>query len=222
MTLTAPVPMPARITRAEARLEAVAPSHARRGLDVVVAGGALLVLAPLLAVVAVLVKLSGRGPVLYRQTRVGAGGHPFTLYKFRSMTSGAGGPEVTARHDHRVTRIGRWLRRTSLDELPQLLNVLRGDMTLVGPRPETAALAARYPVETRWVFAFRPGLTGLAQLRVRAVDLPDEVDIEEHYLNTLVPRRIALDAEYLSDPSVRRTFAVLRETVRFVLGEPGG
>src|SRR5437660_1177405 len=98
--------------------------------------------------------------------RVGQGGAPFTLFKFRTMRAGIAGPEVTAPDDNRVTRLGSLLRRAKIDELPQLVNVLVGHMTLVGPRPETVALAARYPADLKMIFRYRPGVTGPGQVLV--------------------------------------------------------
>jgi lipopolysaccharide/colanic/teichoic acid biosynthesis glycosyltransferase len=196
-----------------------APSPARRALDV--GGGllALVVLSPLLAAVALLVRVTSRGPALFRQQRVGEGGSVFTLYKFRSMHWGSGGPEVTAECDPRVTPLGGLIRRTKVDELPQLLNLVRGDMTLVGPRPETVALARRYPAECRWVLAYRPGLTGPVQLGSRELAAPPdgERDPEAYYLDVLVPRRVALDAEYLAAPSLLRELALVLRTVLHLL-----
>jgi lipopolysaccharide/colanic/teichoic acid biosynthesis glycosyltransferase len=175
-------------------------------LDVAVSAVLLVLALPALLAIAVAVKLSSRGPLLYRQARVGQGGRPFTLVKFRSMTTGTAGPQVTAPDDPRITRVGAFLRRTSLDELPQLWHVLRGDMTLVGPRPDSVELAARYPADCRWVLEHRPGLTGPAQLYLRdAASIGAGVaDIESYYLTSLVPRRVALDATYLRRPSATR------------------
>lgn len=199
------------------------PALSRRALDIVVAAAALVLLAPLLAAVAVAVRLSGPGPVLFRQPRVGEGGRLFVLVKFRSMAVGEGGPQVTAATDPRVTPLGRWLRATSVDELPQLWHVLRGRMTLVGPRPETPGLAARYPAEAQWVLQHRPGLTGPAQLALRddtALD-PHAVDPEVDYLQRLVPQRVALDGAYLRDPGLLRTLGVLCATAKVVVaGRP--
>ena len=191
-----------------------------RVVDVVVAAVALVLLAPLLVAVGLAVRLTSPGPVLFRQVRVGEGGRPFVLVKFRSMKAGEGGPQVTASSDPRVTPVGRWLRATSVDELPQLWHVVRGSMTLVGPRPETPALAARYPTDARWVLQHRPGLTGPAQLALRddaALD-PDASDPEVDYLQRLVPQRVGLDASYLRDPRLARTLGVLVATVRAVAG----
>ncbi|MGF1432402.1 sugar transferase [Kitasatospora sp. LaBMicrA B282] len=195
------------------------PGRTRRALDLTVALTALLLLAPLLAALALLVRVSSRGPVLFRQQRVGEGGRLFTLYKFRSMRAAASGPELTARDDPRVTRVGRVLRSTSLDELPQLVNLLRGEMTLIGPRPETPALARRYPPQCRWVFAYRPGLTGPVQLRASelAAAPPGTPDPEAYYLAVLVPRRVALDADYLAAYSIAGDLAVLLRTAGHLL-----
>jgi lipopolysaccharide/colanic/teichoic acid biosynthesis glycosyltransferase len=192
----------------------IGPGWARRALDVLAAGGSLIVLSPLLVLLAAVVRLTSRGPVIFRQERVGQGGRIFTLYKFRSMRAGAPGPDVTIPGDGRVTRVGRFLRATSLDELPQLINVLRGDMTLVGPRPETPALAGRYPDDCRGVFLFRPGLTGPAQLQYRDTHVlsAHTDDPESYYMAVLVPARTAVDLEYLARPSLRRTLGWIVET----------
>jgi lipopolysaccharide/colanic/teichoic acid biosynthesis glycosyltransferase len=192
----------------------IAPGPARRALDVGVALAVLVLGAPLLAAVALWIVVSDGAPVLYRQDRVGQGGLPFTLYKFRTMRAGRAGPEVTAPGDPRVTGVGRFLRRTSLDELPQFFNVLAGRMTLVGPRPETPALAARYTGDCAAVFLYRPGLTGQSQLRFRDTEMlaPSIADPEVFYLTELVPRRVALDRAFLEDPSFGRTLSVLART----------
>ena len=196
-------------------------SPARRLLDVLVGGLLLILASPLLAVVAVLLLVTSGRPVLFRQSRVGESGRPFTLYKFRTMRLLASGPEITAATDVRITRIGGFLRRTAIDELPQLWHVLRGQMTLVGPRPESAALAAGYPEACRPVLQARPGLTGPAQLRYRersAVPPNGRTDVERWYLEVLVPLRVAADREYLDRPTVGRTLYYLLVTALFVVG----
>ncbi|HEX4698995.1 MAG TPA: sugar transferase [Actinomycetes bacterium] len=201
-------------------------SPGRRALDVAVSLTALMALLPILLVLAVLVRCTSRGPVLFRQVRVGAGGRPFVMLKFRSMSVGAlGGPQVTTQTDQRITALGRVLRRSSLDELPQLVNVLRGQMTLVGPRPETVDLAARYPDDCRWVLQHAPGLTGPCQIRLRDREAlpPEAVDAEDYYLSVLVPRRVALDMTFLGRPTVTATMAVLLETFGYLVGRrPAG
>jgi lipopolysaccharide/colanic/teichoic acid biosynthesis glycosyltransferase len=203
-------------------MTAVVPSLGRRLLDVAVASMGLVVFGIPLLLLMIAVRLTSRGPALFAQVRLREGGAEFVMYKLRTMRVGAAGPDVTASQDDRVTRLGAVLRRSSVDELPQLWNVLRGDMTLVGPRPETPGLASRYPQDCSWIFRYRPGLTGPAQVRLRDSQVlgPGAVVDEESYLSELVPARTALDAVYLRQPSLPATFSVLADTVRHLLGRP--
>jgi lipopolysaccharide/colanic/teichoic acid biosynthesis glycosyltransferase len=173
--------------------------------DLTLALVALVLLSPLLGLIALLVRLDSPGPLLHRALRAGRGGRPFTLYKFRSMVADAAafGPGITAGGDPRVTRVGTWLRRYKLDELPQLLNVLRGEMSLVGPRPEDPCYVALYTPQQRHVLAVRPGITSPASLRFRSEEqLLAGADWESAYVNTIMPAKLALELDYLS----RRTF----------------
>jgi lipopolysaccharide/colanic/teichoic acid biosynthesis glycosyltransferase len=172
---------------------------------------------PLLVIVAIASRLSTHGSAIYRQIRVGQGGVAFPMYKFRSMRPGLGGPDITTPDDERVTRVGALLRASSLDELPQLFNVLRGDMTLVGPRPETVALALRYPPEWRGVFAYRPGLTGPVQVTFRDAVPFGLDDVEAYYVAELLPRRVELDLEYLANPTFKSTLTLMFATTSHVL-----
>ncbi|MCL6738330.1 sugar transferase [Streptomyces neyagawaensis] len=192
---------------------------ALRTLDVAVALTLLLLFSPLLVLLVLLVITTSGRPVLFRQERIGEGGRMFTLYKFRSMRNGCAGPGVTGGSDPRVTRLGQLMRRLSLDELPQLWNVLRGDMTLVGPRPEVPDLARRYPPEHQWVFRHRPGLTGPCQLRSRAyaAQLDGRPDPEGYYLTELVPLRTAMDAEFLAQATVPNVLRFIALTIRYLL-----
>jgi lipopolysaccharide/colanic/teichoic acid biosynthesis glycosyltransferase len=188
-------------------------------LDIGVALTALILLSPLLLCVAVATRASTGGSAIFRQRRVGQGGVPFTLLKFRTMRASMTGPEVTAPGDDRITPLGALLRRTSVDELPQLVNVLMGSMTLVGPRPESLPLAVRYPAECRAVFRYRPGLTGPSQVLVHDDRVLDQVaDVEAFYLRDLVPRRVATDMRYLTDPTLARTIVWIGNTVRYIAG----
>jgi lipopolysaccharide/colanic/teichoic acid biosynthesis glycosyltransferase len=191
----------------------------RRALDIVAAGILLLLALPVLVVAGLVVALTSGRPVLFHQVRVGERAQPFLLTKLRTMRPGRG-PGVTATGDLRVTAVGRVLRRTSIDELPQLWAVLRGRMTLVGPRPESLELAARYPESARPVLQARPGLTGPCQLvyRERSVTPPPGWDPEAWYLDVMVPLRARADLEYLRDPSPRATFGHLVRTAVFVAG----
>ncbi len=210
----------------DARCPARWEAPARRAVDVLVASIGLLLLAPLIVAVAAAIRLTSPGPALFRQERVGVGGKPFTLYKFRTMRPGAGDAalrELIARElrgedttvdgsckiddDPRVTRVGAVLRRTSLDELPQLINVLRGDMALVGPRPCLEWEARMFPAEFAARFAVHPGLTGLWQVSGRST------------MGTLDMLR--LDVDYVR----RRTFwvdlTILARTVSSMLRGDG-
>ena len=194
----------------------------RRTLDVGLSALGLMLFSPLLVVIAILVSLTSRGGPLFRQTRVGEGWREFTMFKFRSMRRGRAGSDLTVRDDDRVTRLGRILRLTGMDELPQLWNVLRGDMTLVGPRPETVGLALRYPPECRGIFQYRPGVTGPTQLaNWNHDDYGDALSAEQRYLEVRVPGRVTLDMNYLVDPSLKRTLGVLARTAFLALTSVG-
>jgi lipopolysaccharide/colanic/teichoic acid biosynthesis glycosyltransferase len=200
-----------------------------RALDVLGAAAMLMLLAPLLAVIAILVKLDSPGPVLFRQLRLGRDAQPFTVNKFRTMRHGvahdrhrefvlglirgeqplhdAPGPRFKMAADHRVTRFGRVLRCSSLDELPQLWNVLRGDMSLVGPRPPIPYEVEHYPPHWFARFAVKPGITGLWQVSGRS-----QVTLEE---------MVRLDVEYARRRSLRFNVLILLRTVPAVLSGKG-
>jgi lipopolysaccharide/colanic/teichoic acid biosynthesis glycosyltransferase len=177
----------------------------KRVFDVVVALVALVLLIPVLLIIAVAVKLDSRGPVFYRQVRVARGGRLFRLFKFRTMVVDADrlAPNVSASGDPRVTRVGRWLRRSYLDELPQLLNVLRGDMSLVGPRPETPEFVELYTFEERRVLSVRPGLVGPSTLAFmdEAELLARAADPVSYYRSTVLHDRVRADLSYLAHRS---------------------
>jgi lipopolysaccharide/colanic/teichoic acid biosynthesis glycosyltransferase len=195
----------------------IGPSPARRLLDVAVAIVVLGLVWPLFLALALATRRSTGGSAIYRQLRVGEGGVPFTLFKFRSMRADVAGPDLTAPGDDRVTRLGALLRKTSIDELPQLVNVLRGEMTLVGPRPETVGLATRYPEEFRFIFRYRPGMTGPTQVLVRDERvLGQVVDVENYYLTELVPHRVATDLGFLRYPTITETLRWLWDTFLYV------
>jgi lipopolysaccharide/colanic/teichoic acid biosynthesis glycosyltransferase len=178
----------------------------KRAFDVGVTLVALLLLGPVLLVIALAVKLDSPGPVLYRQQRVTRGGRLFWLYKFRTMVVGADrlAPNVSASGDPRVTRVGRFLRRSYLDELPQLLNVLRGDMSLVGPRPETPEFVALFTPEERRVLTVRPGLAGPSTLAFmdEADLLASAEDPVAFYRTTVLHDRVRADLDYLQRASL--------------------
>jgi lipopolysaccharide/colanic/teichoic acid biosynthesis glycosyltransferase len=187
----------------------------KRLLDLVVAGGGLVVIAPLLAIVAVLVKLSSPGPVFFTQERVGRGGRLFRLYKFRSMRPDSGGPSVTSGGDARITPVGRFLRKWKLDELPQLINVVKGEMSLVGPRPEVPRYVRHYSEEQRQVLSVRPGITGATQIEFRNEEelLAGRDDVERFYLETVMPAKLAIDLRYVRSRSLMGDIALVFRTL---------
>ena len=206
---------------ATAALPATAPptGTAKRVMDVVLAAVALVACAPILAGAAVAMRASGdRGPLLYRAPRIGEGGRPFTALKLRTMRVGATGTRVTVTDDPRVTRVGAVLRRYRLDELPQLLNVLRGEMSLVGPRPEDPRYVDPADPLHRFVFTARPGITGPAQLAFRneAVLLAGP-DPEAAYRTKVLPAKLAMDADYLVRRTIRSDLGIIVRTAAALL-----
>jgi lipopolysaccharide/colanic/teichoic acid biosynthesis glycosyltransferase len=163
-----------------------------RTLDVAIAGASLALASPVLALAALAIKLDDRGPVLYRQTRVGKDGQDFELFKLRTMVVGAetqGAGWAVDRGDSRITRIGAFLRRTSIDELPQLLNVVRGEMSLIGPRPTLRYQVERYDERQRRRLEVRPGITGWAQIHGRAeLSWPERIELDVWYVEHRSPR----------------------------------
>ncbi len=188
----------------------------KRAVDLICAALGLVVLSPILLGVALAIKLSSPGPVFYRATRVGRGGTPFRLYKFRSMVVDADrrGPAITAGGDPRVTPIGRWLRRTKVDELPQLLNVLAGEMSLVGPRPEDPRYVALYDDDQRRILTVRPGITSAASLAYRHEEaLLSGPDWEQTYRTTIMPQKLAIDLAYVEKQSLWEDFRIILFTI---------
>lgn len=179
----------------------------RRGIDVVVAAVGLVVLAPVALGLAVALRLTVGSPVVFRQRRLGAGGRPFDLYKFRSMRHPIPGREGPEYDTERITRVGRVLRSTSLDELPSLWNLLRGEVTLVGPRPLPVFYWPRFRGAEYDRFLVRPGITGLAQIEGRNAISWDD--------------RLAIDVRYVRERSLRGDLGILVRTVPAVIGGAG-
>jgi len=192
----------------------------KRFIDILAAGAGLVVLAPLFASVAFAIKWYSPGPILYASTRVGTGGVEFRMWKFRTMVLHADriGGSVTTADDPRVTPIGRMLRRSKLDELPSLWNVLVGDMTLVGPRPETPVWVATYTPDMTWVLETRPGITDVAQILFRHEEqmLKGSAVDPRQYL-TIMRWKVALQAEYLQRRSFLTDLRVLYYTITAIL-----
>ena len=189
----------------------------KRVFDVLFAASALLVFAPLLVCVAVLVKLTSRGPVLYRATRIGRDGLPFEMLKFRTMRV-AEGAKITRASDPRITPLGRFLRKTKLDELPQLVNVVRGEMSLVGPRPEDPAYVALYDARQRGVLTVRPGVTSLASATYRDEEQQlSGPDWHDQYIREIMPRKLELDLHYVATRSFIGDLRLIAHTIVQIL-----
>jgi len=188
----------------------------KRAFDLLASALGLIILSPLLALIALLIRLASPGPILYRARRVGRGGREFTLHKFRSMVLGAekNGPGITAADDPRITPVGRILRRTKLDELPQLWNVLRGDMSLVGPRPEDPRYVAFYtPAQSR-VLDVRPGITSLASIEYRHEEEGLRCDgCEERYIQEVMPAKLAIDLRYVEQATLPGDIVIILRTL---------
>ncbi|MBK8004906.1 MAG: sugar transferase [Gemmatimonadetes bacterium] len=207
--------------RSDARLP-LTPYRGKRLLDVAAAGGGLLILSPFLLLLALLIRWSDHGPALFRQRRVGLGGREFRIWKFRTMIQDADrlGSALTGHRDPRITPVGRWLRRFKLDELPQLVNVLRGEMSLVGPRPEVPKYVATYSLADRAVLDLRPGLTDPTSLLLwnEAELLAASPTPELLYVRRLLPWKIAAALRYAGQASLASDVAVVAATI---LGRPG-
>lgn len=187
----------------------------KRIFDIIVSLIALLILSPLIILLALIVRFTSPGPIFYMASRVGLKGQPFKLFKFRSMVINADkmGPGITTSGDRRITPIGKILRRTKMDELPQLLNVLRGDMSIVGPRPEDARYVAMYTADQRKVLDVRPGITSLASVKFRNEEaLLVGKDWETTYVNEIMPAKLAIDLEYVQHASVLRDIEIMFRT----------
>jgi lipopolysaccharide/colanic/teichoic acid biosynthesis glycosyltransferase len=192
----------------------------KRAFDLVVGSVALAAAAPILAGVAAAMRLSAdRGPFLHRARRIGEGGRIIVVLKIRTMVVASGGSPLTMSDDPRVTRLGRTLRRYRIDELPQLVNVVKGEMSLVGPRPEDPAFVDLDDALHRKVFTAKPGITGLAQLQYHAeAALLEGPDSESRYRTEILPAKLRLDAEYLDHRSMWLDLRILIRTVGTVLG----
>jgi len=189
----------------------------KRVFDLLLSSIALILLAPVLLLAAVVIKLDSRGPVFFRQERIGKGGRPFLILKLRSMVQDAAlkGGLITCGEDPRITTAGSWLRKTKIDELPQLFNILKGDMSFVGPRPEVQKYVDMFREDFEQILQVRPGLTDLASLRYR-----DEADIlgsfenpEEAYRQQILPDKIRLAKEYLRHSSILFDMSLIVRTL---------
>jgi lipopolysaccharide/colanic/teichoic acid biosynthesis glycosyltransferase len=177
----------------------------------------LIILLPVFTVVAILIKLTSKGSVIYKQARVGKNGKDFKVYKFRSMYVDADkkGLLTIGGKDARVTPLGAYLRKFKLDELPQLLNVVKGDMSLVGPRPEVRKYVEMYSVDQRMILAVKPGITDYASIKYRNenVLLAVASNPEELYVKEIMPKKIELNFKFINEPSIKNYFEIILKTI---------
>ncbi len=194
---------------------------AKRIFDLLFAFVGVIVLLPLFLAIAVWIKLDSPGPVFFRQTRIGQFGREFTIYKFRTMVANAEalGKQITATDDQRITRSGKFIRRYKLDELPQLFNVFKGEMSLVGPRPEVPKYVALYMPEQRLVLEVSPGITDLASLKFRNESdlLAGVPNPEELYIQEIMPQKLELNLNYIAQASLRFDLLIILKTLWQVL-----
>src|SRR5258708_10456978 len=188
-------------------------NYGKRALDIVAATAGLILLSPVLAIAACCIKLTSRGPVFFRQIRIGQGARPVQILKFRSMTSQTSNRDlkITVAGDSRVTPVGRLLRSCKVDELPQLWNVIRGDMSLVGPRPEVPFYIEEYTPEQRIVLSARPGITDLASLAYRREEeiLAGQADPERYYRTKILPDKLARNRVYLEKITLQKDIRLI-------------
>lgn len=195
-------------------------SSIRRCADIGLSAAGLVALTPILAGIGILIKLDSPGPALFYQRRIGKDGKPFYISKFRSMRVHHSGVAVSTTHDKRVTRIGRLLRKTKLDELPQLYNVLSGDMSFIGPRPEVPQYVRLWPRDAaRVILSVRPGITDPVSITYRneADLLAQAEDPERFYISTLLPQKARAYADYIHNRTLITDIRVLVDTIRAVI-----
>jgi len=189
---------------------------AKRLFDIIAAALGLVALSPLLLIAALAVKLSSPGPAFFRQERIGRNGVPFDILKFRTMLDG-NGPAITLGDDPRITPVGALLRRSKIDELPQLFNVLKGDMSIVGPRPEVPRYVAKWPEDLcRHILSVRPGITDPASIRFRNESeiLSRYPDPEAAYETVVMPEKLRLYADYVSTATLMGDLRLILRTLR--------
>ena len=184
-------------------------SFIKRLTDVVLSIFLLIVSSPILLISAIAIKLDSKGPIFFIQERTGLRGRSFRMIKFRGMVTDALkiGPQITQENDPRITRIGRVLRRTSIDEIPQVINVLKGEMSLIGPRPEIIPITEKFTYDQRKVFDYKPGITGYSQINGRQRLSPDE--------------RVKMEVNYYSNANLRSDFRIAINTLKVVLNNKG-
>lgn len=192
----------------------------KRIFDIISSLFGLILLAPFMIIIAILIKIDSKGPVFFKQVRVTRNGREFKIFKYRTMRVGSDKySQITIGKDSRITKVGDFLRRYKLDEIPQLINVLLGDMSLVGPRPEVPKYVALYTEEQREILKVRAGITDYASIEFSNENdiLANEVDPERAYIEKIMPRKIELNKKYLSEISVITDIKIILLTIKKIL-----
>jgi lipopolysaccharide/colanic/teichoic acid biosynthesis glycosyltransferase len=188
----------------------------KRFFDILTSLIAFILLSPLFLIITVIIKLTSPGPVFYKGKRVGKGGEIFLMHKFRSMIANADkiGSDLTKYGDNRITGIGKFLRKTKIDELPNLIDVLKGDMSIVGPRPESPSYTQYYDERQKKALNVRPGVTGLAQLQNRREELKlkDQADPDAYYIHELMPKKLEIDLYYVENRNFMLDLKIILKT----------
>lgn len=189
----------------------------KRSFDFILSLLGIIILSPIFIIVSIIIKIDSSGPILFLQKRVGKNGEEFNIYKFRTMVNNAEklGKQITVGKDNRITKSGRFLRKFKIDELPQLFNVLNGDMSLVGPRPEVPKYVALYNEQQKKVLEVRPGITDLASLRYKDEnDILGKVDNpEEYYINVIMRDKLNLNLEYIEKSNIFFDIYLILKTI---------
>lgn len=189
----------------------------KRIFDILFSSVGLIILSPILLVVAILIKLDSKGPVFFKQKRIGQYERPFYIYKFRTMVTEAEklGKQITVGEDSRITGVGKFIRKYKIDELPQLINVFKGEMSFVGPRPEVPKYVELYNAEQKRVLEVKPGITDIASIAYRNENeiLGQATNPEEHYINVIMPDKLRLNLEYIDKTGVTTDIKLILDTV---------
>jgi len=195
----------------------------KHSFDILVSLIAFILLSPIFLIIAIIIKLTSLGPVFYKGKRVGKGGEIFLMHKFRSMIADADkiGSDLTKYGDNRITGIGKFLRKTKIDELPNLIDVLKGDMSIVGPRPESPSYTQYYDERQKKALHVRPGITGLAQLQNRREELKlkDQADPDAYYIHELMPKKLEIDLYYVENRNFLMDIKIILKTVFHIEGK---
>lgn len=183
--------------------------HVKRILDIVISILTVIITAPILLLAAIAIKIESKGPILFKHERTGYNGKKFLMYKFRGMVNNALeiGPELTQVNDPRITKVGKILRRTSIDEIPQVINVLKGEMSIIGPRPEITSITDKYTPEQQRIFTFMPGITGYSQVNGRQQLTPEQ--------------RVKMEVEYYSNANLTTDLIILLKTFEAIATNHG-